>query len=70
MSVRDPDGSAGFGSSRAGRTIAPYCRIQPARAEHILDRVTAAVTRWRTVGAELGMSPAELSDFEDAFRVS
>lgn len=45
----------------------PYFRIAPARAKQILKEVEKAVAGWRRVGRSLGMSKAELDQFEDAF---
>lgn len=44
-----------------------YFGIPRARAGAILRAVEAAVATWRTVGAALGMTAAELGTFEDAF---
>lgn len=48
-------------------SIAPYFRIEDARARHIILEVEAAVARWREEGAALGMTRVELDQFADAF---
>jgi serine/threonine-protein kinase HipA len=57
-------------SVTALRAVAPYFRLKPARVAAILAEVDAAVVTWRAVGAELGMTKAELEAFADAFRTS
>lgn len=51
-------------------SVIPYFRIAPARAKQILEEVERAVASWRKVGRALGMSKAELDQFEDAFEHS
>jgi serine/threonine-protein kinase HipA len=46
---------------------APYFGIAAVRAKEIAAEVEAAVSRWRDVGAELGMSRADLDKFGPAF---
>lgn len=46
---------------------APYFRIKADRTKEILDEVEDAVARWREQGRTLGMTPAELDGFADAF---
>jgi len=48
-------------------SVAPYFRIEKSEAVRILKGVERAVAQWRTVGKKLGMSPAELDMFADAF---
>ncbi|HEY8509134.1 MAG TPA: HipA domain-containing protein [Steroidobacteraceae bacterium] len=48
-------------------SIAPYCRITPARAREILRQVEQAVSRWRQVGRAIGMTKPEMDEFADAF---
>ncbi len=45
----------------------PYFRIPTSRAREILQRVSHAVSEWRSVGRGLGMSTQELDQFADAF---
>ena len=47
--------------------VAPYFRLPLARAKVVLRAVETAVARWRKVGKALGMTPAELEAFEEAF---
>ena len=49
-------------------SIAPYCRIDHARAQVILAEVERAVSRWRTTGRKIGMSDVELEQFAEAFQ--
>jgi serine/threonine-protein kinase HipA len=46
---------------------APYFSLKPTRAKQIVADVEHAVARWRREGRALGMSPAELDTFADAF---
>lgn len=48
-------------------SVLPYFRITKDRAQTILADVEAAISEWRAEGARIGMSPAELDDFVDAF---
>ncbi len=48
-------------------SVMAYFRIPSARARAILAEVEGAVSRWREVGLGLGMTPAELDQFADAF---
>ena len=54
-------------SVEALRSVAPYFRIAPARVVTILDEVERAVAGWRRRGRALGMTAAELEQFEPAF---
>jgi serine/threonine-protein kinase HipA len=49
------------------RSAAPYFRITEPRARAIIRAVDDAVSAWRTVGEEIGMTPIELDAFMDAF---
>lgn len=49
------------------RSVAPYFRISRDRAKVILGEVEKAVAKWRATGRALGMTPAELEQFEPAF---
>ncbi len=46
---------------------APYFRLEPGKSEVIISEVAQAVAGWRKTGARLGMTPAELDAFSDAF---
>jgi serine/threonine-protein kinase HipA len=48
-------------------SVAPYFKIDNARARSIIAEVETAVADWRMIGAELGMSTHELEEFADAF---
>jgi serine/threonine-protein kinase HipA len=48
-------------------SAADYFGVPRTRAGDILRTVEATVATWRTVGADLGMTAAELDSFEDAF---
>jgi serine/threonine-protein kinase HipA len=48
-------------------SVAPYFRIAPDRAKAMLAEVERATSSWRDEGRRLGMSPAELDEFADAF---
>jgi len=54
-------------SLAALRAEAPYFRIKPAHSEAIICEVRKAVDQWRLRGALIGMTPAELDAFADAF---
>jgi serine/threonine-protein kinase HipA len=49
------------------RSEAPYFRIKQNHGDAILRNVIQAVSRWREVGRQIGMSPNELDTFEPAF---
>ncbi len=48
-------------------SVLPYFRMSRDTAVAILARVEAAVSRWRDVGREIGMTTRELDQFADAF---
>lgn len=48
-------------------SVAPYFRLPGERAKAILAEVETAVSQWRTEGAKLGMTRAELEEFTEAF---
>jgi len=48
-------------------SVLPYFRISRDRAMAILAQVEGAVSRWRDVGREIGMTTRELDQFADAF---
>ncbi len=54
-------------SIEALMSVAPYFRLDNARAITIIHDVEAAVARWREEGRALGMSALELDQFADAF---
>ena len=54
-------------SIEALMSVAPYFRVDTARATTIIRDVEAAVARWREEGRALGMSTLELDQFADAF---
>lgn len=59
---------AGPGATIDGlMSVAPYFRILPPRARHILGEVEHAVSGWRDEGRRLGMNARELDQFADAF---
>jgi hypothetical protein len=45
----------------------PYFRISVSRGREILRAVEHAVSQWRSIGQQLGMSTLELDQFADAF---
>ena len=45
----------------------PYFGLKLDRARQVLGKVESAVARWRTRGAEIGMTVRELDEFVDAF---
>ncbi len=51
-------------------SVIKYFRISSARAKQILREVEHAVSGWRKTGRALGMSSAELDQFEEAFEHS
>ena len=48
-------------------STAAYFRLPSSRAKEIVDGVIATVATWRSVGAQLGMTEAELAAFAEAF---
>lgn len=48
-------------------SVLPYFQIPRARANEMLARMEAALSRWRQTGSALGMTGAELDQFADAF---
>lgn len=48
-------------------SVIAYFRISRGRANKILSRIEAAVSRWRQTGLSLGMARKELAEFADAF---
>jgi hypothetical protein len=48
-------------------SVAPYFKIQKARAKGMLAQVERAVAGWRDEGRSIGMSDAELEPFAPAF---
>lgn len=48
-------------------SVGPYFRLSGKRAKAILREVEEAVADWRVEGRSLGMSPAELDSFGEAF---
>jgi serine/threonine-protein kinase HipA len=54
-------------SIEALMSVAPYFRLDAARARQVVREVEAAVARWRKEGRDLGMSAVELDQFADAF---
>ncbi|MGH7022987.1 MAG: type II toxin-antitoxin system HipA family toxin [Caulobacteraceae bacterium] len=51
-------------------SVTPYFRIAARRAKAILADVEHAVSRWREVGKDIGMTRPELDQFADAFEHS
>jgi serine/threonine-protein kinase HipA len=49
------------------RSVAPYFRIDHARAAAIVARIAEAVRGWREHAAELGITRSEQDDMADAF---
>lgn len=47
--------------------VAPYFGLDTKRVNSVLTQVERAVSTWRSVGHDLGMSQAELDQFADAF---
>ena len=54
-------------SIEALMAVAPYFRLDGGGAQRIVHEVEASVARWRDEGHNLGMTDAELDQFEDAF---
>jgi serine/threonine-protein kinase HipA len=48
-------------------STAPYCRLSLPVARGMLAEVERAVSRWRVVAREIGMTNAEQDQFADAF---
>lgn len=51
------------------RTVAPYFRISPPRAEAIISQINDAVSDWRRTASELGISRIEQNEMASAFEV-
>jgi serine/threonine-protein kinase HipA len=54
-------------SLAALRSAAPYFHIKKSRANDLITGVQNIIGTWRTVGADIGMTPAELNQFGEAF---
>jgi serine/threonine-protein kinase HipA len=54
-------------SLAALRSAAPYFHITKARANDLIAGIQSSVGTWKSVGASLGMTAAEISQFGDAF---
>jgi serine/threonine-protein kinase HipA len=54
-------------SLTALRSAAPYFHIKKSRANDLITGVQNIIGTWRTVGADIGMTPAELNQFGEAF---
>jgi serine/threonine-protein kinase HipA len=54
-------------SLAALRSVAPYFRLTKKRANELLAGMQRIVGTWQKVGAKLGMTAAELSQFSEAF---
>lgn len=48
-------------------TAAPYFQLGPDRARRVLGEVESAVSRWRQVARQIGMTVLEIDQFADAF---
>jgi serine/threonine-protein kinase HipA len=46
---------------------APFCRLAPSTAHEIVDEVRAAVSAWRAIAREVGLSPMEIEAASPAF---
>lgn len=51
------------------RAAAPMFGIDSDQSETIIDDVQRAVAQWRDVGRELGMTDADLADYQPAFQI-
>lgn len=51
------------------RSVAPYFRIEDARARSIIDRIANVVREWRDVATSIGIKRGEQDDMSDAFMV-
>ena len=61
------ESSGDAASIEALMAVLPYFGIALARARELLKKVEAAVSRWRVIGAHIGMTKKELGAFESAF---
>jgi serine/threonine-protein kinase HipA len=50
--------------------VAKYFRINPSRANTIIDEVVAAVCGWREAAKAIGISRREQDDMQSAFSVA
>ena len=48
-------------------SVIAYFRLSKARAREIMTEVEEAVSAWRQIGSDIGMSSVELEQFEEAF---
>lgn len=51
------------------RSVAPYFRIEDARARSIIDRIANVVREWRDVATSIGIKRGEQDDMSDAYMV-
>jgi serine/threonine-protein kinase HipA len=49
------------------RSVAPYFRIQHARANDVIANFEAVIRSWRDVASEMGLGRAEQNAMADAF---
>jgi serine/threonine-protein kinase HipA len=52
------------------RSVAPYFRVNAARAQEIISQISEAVRDWRRIASELRISKSEQNDMENAFGAS
>jgi len=52
------------------RSVAPYFRVSPTRAEAIISQINDAAKDWRRIATELGISSVEQNEMGSAFQVS
>jgi serine/threonine-protein kinase HipA len=60
-------GTGDAASIQALMEVVPYFGIDFSRACVLLSAVEAAVSRWRQIGKNLGLTTSELNAFETAF---
>lgn len=67
LNISETDNSLEFDLARS---VAPYFRVSPTRAEAIISQIKDAAKDWRRIATELGISRAEQNEMASAFQVS
>jgi len=67
LNISETDNSLEFD---VARSVAPYFRVSPTRAEAIISQINDAAKDWRRIATELGISSVEQNEMASAFQVS
>ena len=67
LNISETDNSLEFDLARS---VAPYFRVSPTKAEAIISQINDAANDWRRIATELGISRSEQNAMASAFQVS